>query len=86
MSDLLKQGQSLLSSVSGGNTSSSSDNTASSGQQQSSSGTTTQSSGQSSFIAKGVNAVEDRLGFDKDHKYDQYEQKGIDLLQKQLKK
>ncbi|RMZ81092.1 hypothetical protein DV738_g2511, partial [Chaetothyriales sp. CBS 135597] len=69
MSDLLKQGQSLLSSVSGGNSSSSSG-----------------SADSSSFIAKGVNAVEDQLGFDKDHKYDKYEQQGIDLLQKQLKK
>ncbi|RMZ88344.1 hypothetical protein DV736_g4429, partial [Chaetothyriales sp. CBS 134916] len=79
MSDLLKQGQSLLSSATGGATGGAAGGQSSGNQ--AAGGNVVES-----FAAKGVNAIEAQLGFDKDHKYDKYEQQGIDAIEKQLKK
>ena len=35
---------------------------------------------------KGVNAVEQKMGFDKDGKYDKYEEKGTDMARGQFEK
>ena len=35
---------------------------------------------------KGINAAEQKFGFDKDHKYDKYEEKGSDALREQIEK
>jgi hypothetical protein len=35
---------------------------------------------------KAINAIEDKLGFDKDHKYDKYEEKGSDFVRDQFEK
>ena len=35
---------------------------------------------------KGINAVEQKMGFDKDGKYDKYEEKGSDMARGQFEK
>jgi len=43
-------------------------------------------SGQQDYLDKGVNSAEGKFGFDKDHKYDKYEEKGTDMARKQFEK
>ena len=43
-------------------------------------------SGQQDMGDKGINAVEQKMGFDKDGKYDKYEEKGSDMARGQFEK
>jgi len=44
------------------------------------------SAGNQDYGDKGVNAVEKKFGFDKDGKYDKYEEKGTDAARGQFEK
>lgn len=38
------------------------------------------------MLDKGINAVQDKLGMDKNHKYDKYEEKASDMARGQFEK
>merc|ERR1711964_514648 len=45
-----------------------------------------QGQGGQDYVDKGINSVQDKLGMDKDHKYDKYEEKATDLARGQYEK
>ena len=47
---------------------------------------TSRSAGGQDYGDKGINAAEKQFGFDKDGKYDKYEEKGSDALREQIEK
>ncbi|KPI38711.1 uncharacterized protein AB675_5891 [Cyphellophora attinorum] len=75
MDNLINKGKSMLSGSGGSHGTTGTTGGQASGQQ-----------GGQDYLDKGVNAVQDKLGMDKDHKYDKYEEKATDFARGQYEK